>query len=184
MKKIVSIISLLLFAGLSATACSRLLGGPIDDATIEKFIAAQDKLRAMGAGGGQGGDHAAMEKAVQEAGFESMAAFQKTTAKIAMAFSVIEARGFIEELEKKKTEGLAEIDEQLSRGDLPAETRSQLEASKQRIVQEFEQNKASAEAVVKATGMLVDEESAATVARHRDRLKTALAGQDLKQYQL
>ncbi|MBX7057638.1 MAG: hypothetical protein K1X75_06195 [Leptospirales bacterium] len=165
------------------TLCSKLLGGAIDDATIEKYIRAADGMRAAGAPGGQGGDDAQMEKIAREAGFESLAQFQQTNAKIALAFSVVKARSFIKELEQKKQEGLAEIQQQLARNDLPAETRQQLENSRQTIEREFESNKATAEAVVKATGMFVDDETSASVERHAQRLEQALAGQDLEQFQ-
>ncbi len=160
-----------LLPGLFA-ACSGLLGPEITDDNIRQYLQARKSLDAKYPDAGKNADaltaeqKADMDALARAAGFENHAAYSALHTKLTLAYTVVEARQFVSQLEETKNKNLAEIEQKLNSPALPAETRAQLEASKKTIENQATQAKQTAQAVLGAASLAVDDKSAAAVQRH------------------
>lgn len=165
-----------LFPALIA-ACSGLLGPEITDESIRQYLQARKSLDAKypdaskNSGSLTAEQKAEMDALARAAGFENHAAYSALHTKLTLAYTVVEARQFVNQLEETKRKNLAEIEQKLNSPALPAETRAQLEASKKTIEDQATQAKQTAEAVLGAASLAVDDKSAAAVERHLQSLR-------------
>ncbi|HEY9842809.1 MAG: hypothetical protein ACAI44_03835 [Candidatus Sericytochromatia bacterium] len=178
MKKLIPILLLL-------SAC----GGPqLDDQVVEHYIQAYRQIRAVSpqlaaslkkpdftAADGQAG-YDQIEAAVKQAGFRDMGEFVQVNARIGMAFSQLHGAAFMGEMDQKVKQGLAQLDNQLKNPKLPAETRKQLETTRQQLLSQYQQGKPWAEGVMKTFDKSVDAESVAVVKKHEQELLALFQG--------
>ena len=173
--------------------------GPLDDATVVKYVKTMRILRARGIqfeqwlkdhpeGGQEGFDH--IEGATKEGGFPDFATFVKVNAKVAWAWNMAQAEIGMERqknlnqwAQDSTDQGIALIDEQLRDPSIPEETkaelrktREQLAAQKETIKNTWDDNKKWADWAMETVGPLTNDEEVAVVKRHESELMEVFTG--------
>jgi hypothetical protein len=174
---------LCLLGPLSGCFVSEYLGSEkLTDKKIEQYVKAYAAIERIApdlvVGSGDDnvpkGGHdklAAIEAAVQSAGFKDYKQFSRTNAAVAWAVGQAQAAKFKGGLASEQTAALKELDAQLNDPNVSASTKARLEAERKRIEEDFTKKKRVAELATGVTGWFTDQESVAVVARHGKELQ-------------
>ena len=172
-------------------ACGWFGGKKITDQTVQNYIKAYVRLKQAGPElaermkNAQGKEveidkgmagYNEIEKIIKESGFESYQEFVEVNAKIGLAFSQIEGRQFMNEMDQMHSIGNEEIDKQLADPQVPEEAKAELRRAKQEIADNMNKNKPWAEGVMKGAEMLGDKETMEVVRRHAKEIRDAYTG--------
>jgi hypothetical protein len=116
------------------------------------------------------------ERTIREGGFESYAEFVKTNAKIAWAFSISQAGGFMNDMDSMKTDAEKQIAEALKNPDLPKEARDELEKNLAVIRETYAKNSKWANFSMDLIKRIVSDEDLKIIKRHEKELLEAFTG--------
>ncbi|MBL8021879.1 MAG: hypothetical protein JNM27_19550 [Leptospirales bacterium] len=182
--------ALLLLLALFAS-CGFFSGPKITDEVVANYIKAYTRLKEKGPefvqryaqGTGAPSDmgpgiegYTEIEKIIKESGFKSYKEFVEVNAKIGLAYSQIEGRQFMNEMDKMHSIGNEEIDKQLADPQVPEEVKAQLRETRQKMNDNLDKNKPWAEGVMKGAEILGDKETMEVVRRNAPALRNAYTG--------
>lgn len=173
------------------SACSFFTGPKITDEIVQNYIKAYTRLRQAGPelaermrnANGQEVDidqgmagYQEIEKIIKESGFKSYREFVQVNAKIGLAFSQLEGRAFMNDMDQMHAIGNEEIDKQLADPQVPEEVKAELRRAKQEIAENMNKNKPWAEGVMKGAELAGDKETLEVVRRHQKAIRDAYTG--------
>lgn len=175
-----------LFAG-----CQFFTGPKITDEIVDKYVKAYTGLRQIGPElaekmknaqgrevdidpGMQG--YAQIEKIIKDAGFKDYKEFVQVNAKIGLAFSQMEGRTFMDQMDKMHSIGYEEIDKQLADPQVPEEVKAELRKTRAQLEENMAKNKPWAEGVMKGASILSDKETLEVIQRNREKIRSAYTG--------
>jgi hypothetical protein len=133
-------------------ACGWFGGKKITDETVANYIKAYVRLKQAGPElaermrNAQGKEieidqgmagYNEIEKIIKESGFESYQEFVEVNAKIGLAFSQIEGRQFMNEMDQMHSIGFEEIDKQLADPQVPEEAKAELRRARKEGRREY-----------------------------------------------
>jgi hypothetical protein len=172
-------------------ACGWFGGKKITDETVANYIKAYVRLKQAGPElaermrNAQGKEieidqgmagYNEIEKIIKESGFESYQEFVEVNAKIGLAFSQIEGRQFMNEMDQMHSIGFEEIDKQLADPQVPEEAKAELRRARKEVAENMAKNKPWAEGVMKGAEMIGDKETMEVVRRHAKEIRDAYTG--------
>lgn len=169
---------------LSLSACAQ----KINDQTIKNYIQAVQSIRKISPEiskqlqsptfnllDGQS-HYQEINQTVQKAGFKDISEFIQVNNTIAIGFGQTQSKQFLGDVDKQMKQGLEQIDAQLKNPALPAQTRRQLEASKQSMIDHYTNSKKWADDVMNVMNKGVDPETAQLIQAHKQELSKLYQG--------
>lgn len=169
---------------LSLSACAQ----KINEKTIKNYIQAYQSIRKISPELGKKlqspdfnildgqASYQELNQAVQKAGFKDMGEFVQVNNTIAFGFGQTQSKQFLGDVDGKMKQGLAQIDSQLKNPALPAETRRQLEASRQSMIDHYTNSKKWADDVVNVMNKGTDPETTQLIQAHKQELSKLYQG--------
>jgi hypothetical protein len=120
--------------------------------------------------------YAQIEKIIKDAGFKDYKEFVQVNAKIGLAFSQMEGRTFMDQMDKMHSIGYEEIDKQLADPQVPEEVKAELRKTRAQLEENMAKNKPWAEGVMKGASILSDKETLEVIQRNREKIRSAYTG--------
>ncbi|MCE9597225.1 MAG: hypothetical protein K8S54_04585 [Spirochaetia bacterium] len=176
---------------IASTTCGFFAGPKITDQVVANYIKAYTRLKEKGPefvqryahGTGAPSDmgpgiegYVEIERIIKESGFKSYQEFVEVNAKIGLAYSQIEGRQFMNEMDKMHSIGNEEIDKQLADPQVPEEVKAQLRETKRNMNDNMDKNKPWAEGVMKGAELMGDSETMEVVRRNAAAIRNAYTG--------
>ncbi len=185
---LISVLALILLG--STTGCN-ILGPPLTNTQIQQFISVFQTLNEKGIdySAEEGNIHMEtgteeyeeFEKVVLDAGFSDMIQFTRISAKIGIAYAMIEGKAYQERMEalnETDAEQDEDLQQMLDNPDLTDEEKQQIQTAMENTTQakeEWEANKEIAEPMMDFAGNFVGEEEVALVKKYYPQLKAVFA---------